>query len=490
MIDVDRITSGYLNKPIIKDISFQVNKGEMFGVIGPNGSGKTTLLKTMSRILPMKQGDIKIKNKSVTSYSAKKFAQLVAVLPQNSAQTFSYTVKETVSLGRYAHQRGLFQTNDDADESIIQRVMQQTGVDIYQNDPIDMLSGGERQRVFLAQALAQDPEILLLDEPTNHLDLAYQKELLDVLKEWTKEKHLTVLSIFHDLNLAGLYCDRLLLLQNGRQVVNGKANTVLKRKRIEKVYGASIEEHPHPKVAKTQMMLVPSTCDTQSERVVAEDLLKVTDEMISLHTSVPLRTMSSGVIGSGVGWYTVFVNRHVDQSYNCVDHKREMKDYLIKQGYQPDETVGMMTAARLNDVSYKFFEAEGFSAFIVVTAGVGNAVDASRGQSRTHTDKPGTINTWIFVNGELAEEAFIQSIMTATEAKVSAMQEMNIIDVETATTATGTSTDSILIGASQQGKQLAYAGTATPLGQLIGKGVYQCTKHALKNYLNRRAKEL
>ena len=98
----------------------------------------------------------------------------------------------------------------------MQKVMNWTGVTTFQDKPIQFLSGGERQRVFLAQALAQEPEILLLDEPTNHLDLSYQKELLDLLKRWTREQGLTVISIFHDLNLAGLYCDRLLLLEKGK----------------------------------------------------------------------------------------------------------------------------------------------------------------------------------------------------------------------------------------------------------------------------------
>src|SRR5699024_6831747 len=104
MIEIKNISGGYFNESVLKDISFQVNKGELFGVIGPNGSEKTTLLKTISRILPLKQGEIRIKGKQVSKYSAKNFAKLVAVLPQHSAQTFSYTVKETVSLGRYAHQ--------------------------------------------------------------------------------------------------------------------------------------------------------------------------------------------------------------------------------------------------------------------------------------------------------------------------------------------------------------------------------------------------
>src|SRR5699024_1336097 len=394
MIEIENISGGYFNESVLKDISFQVKKGELFGVIGPNGSGKTTLLKTISRILTLKQGEIRIKGKQVSKYSAKNFAKLVAVLPQHSAQTFSYTVKETVSLGRYAHQSGLFQSTSEEDESIIQDVMKQTGVFEYRNDPIDMLSGGERQRVFLAQALAHDPEILLLDEPTNHLDLAYQKELLDVLKEWTNEKNLTVISIFHDLNLAGLYCDRLLLLEEGRKVICDTSNEVLKRERIINVYETAIEEHPHPKVPKTQMMLVPTFSNKQEDLIITKYLFKVTEERITLKTEEPLRTMSSGVTGSGVGWYTAFVNRHVDKNYNCTDHKLEMRKYLEKNGFYPNDTVGMMTAARLSDGDYCVVEADGFSALIVVTAGVGNAVDASLGKERTIEFKPGTINIW------------------------------------------------------------------------------------------------
>src|SRR5690625_3046550 len=305
---------------------------------------------------------------------------------------------------------------------MIPYTMKQTGVTVYENAPIHSLSGGEPQRVFLAQALAQDPEILLLDEPTNHLDIAYQKELLDVLKIWTKEKDLTVISIFHDLNLSGLYCDRILLLQDGEKVICDKSNEVLKKERIQDTYGAAIEAHPHPKVAKTQMVLVPTFSEKQQAPIISEDLLEITKERITLTTDQPLRTMSSGVTGAGVGWHNAFVNRHVDQNYNCSDHKNEMKNYLIDHGFHPNDTVGMMTAVRLSDVKYRFLEAEAFSALIVVTAATGNAIDATLGQERTIPFKPGTINIWVLINGQLSEEAFIQSNMTATEAKTAALK--------------------------------------------------------------------
>ncbi|WP_419888004.1 adenosylcobinamide amidohydrolase [Neobacillus niacini] len=486
MLNIQHVAGGYSDEYILKDISFEVQKGELFGILGPNGSGKTTLLKMISGILPFVSGDIFIKGRSLKEYHSKQLAQIVAVLSQHSSQSFSYTVKETVSLGRYAHQTGWFQTWGEKDESIVQKVMKQTGIISLQNKTIQELSGGEKQRVFLAQALAQEPEILLLDEPTNHLDLSYQKELLDLLKNWTAETGLTVLSIFHDLNLAGLYCDRLLLLENGSININHIPNEVLREERIRAVYHTDIQKHPHPRVPAPQMVLLPEERHEKKILHINEGLLQVTDEFIELKSPGPLRTMSSGVVGSGTGWHHAFVNRHVGKDYNCSDHRAEMAAYLKGKGFEPSETVGMMTAVFLEDVTFKYFEEESFSLFVVVTAGVGNAVDASKSEFHTFEAVPGTINTWIFVNGELTEEAFIQSIMTATEAKTKALHDLNIHDVVTGTIATGTSTDSILIAATQTGELLEYAGTITPLGKLIGKAVYECTVEGVRKSQKRK----
>jgi iron complex transport system ATP-binding protein len=486
MLRVQDVSGGYSDESVLKDISFEVQTGELFGILGPNGSGKTTLLKMISGILPIARGDIFIKGKRLQEFNSKQLAQIVAVLSQHSQQSFSYTVKETVSLGRYAHQSGWFQTWGEMDESIVQRVMKQTGIASFQNKSIQELSGGEKQRVFLAQALAQEPEILLLDEPTNHLDLSYQKELLDLLKHWTTETGLIVLSIFHDLNLAGLYCDRLLLLENGSININHIPNEVLREERIRDVYHTEIKKHPHPRVAAPQMVLLPEEKQDKKKIQIDERLLRVTKEFIELKAPAPLRTMSSGVIGSGTGWHHTFVNRHVDKDYNCSDHRKEMADFLKEKGFEPSETVGMMTAVILEDVSYKHIEGAGFSLLVVVTAGIGNAVDASKSVQHTFEQVPGTINTWIFVNGELTEEAFIQSIMTATEAKAKALHDLNVIDEVTGTIATGTSTDSILIAATQAGELLEYAGTITALGKLIGKAVYECTAEGIRKSQKRK----
>jgi iron complex transport system ATP-binding protein len=157
-----------------------------------------------------------------------------------------------------------------------------------------------------------------------------------------------------------------------------------------------------------------------------------------------------------------------------------MASFLRSKEFEPSETVGMMTAVILEDVVYQKLEQSDFSLFVVVTAGVGNAIDASKSEQHSYEMTPGTINIWVFISGELTEEAFIQSIMTATEAKVKAIHDLKVLDSVTGTIATGTSTDSILIAATQSGKALEYAGTITPLGKLISKAVYQCTTEAIK----------
>lgn len=479
MLSVQHVSGGYSGQPVLKDLSFEVDRGELLGILGPNGSGKTTLLKMLTGILPVEQGTITLCGRKLQEYGIKQLAQMVAVLSQNSSDSFTYTVKETISLGRYAYQNGWFQTWSEKDEKIVQTVMQQTGVLRLQHKNIQELSGGEKQRVFLAQALAQEPEVLLLDEPTNHLDLSFQKELLDMLRRWTTEKKLTVISIFHDLNLAGLYCDRLLLMEKGKILIQNTPNEVLKEHRIKEVFHTDIQKHPHPQIAAPQIVLLPEAYKQVEPIEINESLLSFSSEFIQLCSPLPLRTMSSGVLGSGTGWYQTFVNRHVGKDYNFREYRAEMAAFLSSKGFEPSETVAMMTAVFLEDVVYKPFKQDGFSILVVITAGVGNAVDASKSIEHFFQLEPGTINTWIFVNGRLTEEAFIQSIITATEAKTKALYDQQVTDEMTGTFATGTSTDSILIAASQTGARLEFAGTITPLGKLISQGVYECTTEAV-----------
>lgn len=486
MLQVNELSGGYGSGLIVRGVSFSVKQGELFGILGPNGSGKTTLLNMISGLTKPESGTIFVKEKQISTYTPKELARVVAVLPQMTSSQFAYTVKETVSLGRYAHQTGFFKSWTDKDETAVQEAMNQTGTSSFAEKPLSALSGGERQRVFLAQALAQEPEILLLDEPTNHLDLSYQKELLDLLKKMTADG-LTVISIFHDLNLSSLYCDRLLLMDKGQIHTIGQPADIMIEQHIHDVYDTDVQKQPHPEVPKPQMSLLPEM-SLQAEVDINEDLIERHSDYIAIRPPVPLKSLSSGVIGAGWGWRSAFVNRHVDKNYNMDNFEEEAAAYFLKNGFDLHETVGMMTAVKMEDAAWRKEAQEDVSVFVVATAGVGNAVDVTQPRSSWKENlTPGTINIWVFANGKLSEEAFVQGLMTATEAKVKALADAGVQDPETGTIATGTSTDSMLIAATQRGAYQQFAGSITPLGIAIGRAVYESVTESLQKTARRKA---
>lgn len=486
MLQVDNISGGYGGNLVVKSVSFSVGKGEVLGILGPNGSGKSTLLKVISGILPAASGAVSIDGKQATLYSQKEFARKVAVLPQLHAHAFSHSVRETVELGRYPHQSGLFSSWSTEDERAVNEAMTSTAITHYAKQSIDLLSGGEQQRVFVAQALAQQAPILLLDEPTNHLDIAHQQQLLDTIRRQAIDKGLTVISVFHDINLASLYCDRLLLMDDGKISKIGTPQEVVKEAAIETVYQARIKTQPHPELPKPQITLLPEIDEESSQFFITKEDFEVSSEYVVFRTKRALKTLSSAVHNAGMGWYRTFVNRQVDSEYN-VDHVQvEMAIYLEAHGFPLTETVGMMTAVSTEHVEIEEYQGEFGTVLIAVTAGIGNAVDVSKALERECDSHIGTINTWVFVNGELSDEAFIQAMITATEAKAKALQTENVVDPITDTIASGTSTDSLLIASTQQGELLPYAGPITPLGKLIAHGVYECTVRAVQAY--KRAK--
>ncbi|MER2261354.1 MAG: heme ABC transporter ATP-binding protein [Psychrobacillus sp.] len=482
MLEIKNISGGYNQKLVVHDVSFQVSKGEMLGILGPNGSGKSTLLKLMSGILTPSSGEVLIEGKPLKSYSSKELAKRLAVLPQLHNQAFSHTVRDTVSLGRYPHQTGWFSTWSKEDEVATQEAMRLTAIDKYEKHLLELLSGGEQQRVFVAQALAQQAPILLLDEPTNHLDIAHQKQLLDTIKTQAIEKGITVISIFHDINLASLYCDRLLLMDRGSVKVIGEPHEVVKKSLVERVYEARVSTNPHPERPKPQITILPDVNEKQDDKQITASNFQVTDDYVLFRAENQLKTWSSAVINAGSGWYRNFVNRRVDASYHCDNVQEEMIEYLAAQGISEADTVGMMTAVRTTDAVIKEYKTPLGNIVVMVTAGVGNAVDVSRAHEVEMFPSVGTINTWIVINGELAEEAFIQSVITATEAKTKAMAHEQITDARTGTLATGTSTDSVLIAATQKGAHIEYAGPITEIGKKIGQGVFECTVEAIQIY--------
>ncbi|MET3698222.1 iron complex transport system ATP-binding protein [Bacillus oleivorans] len=480
MLKVRKVSGGYENKIIVSDVSFSVHKGEFIGILGPNGSGKTTLLKLVSGALQITAGEIIIKDMPLPAFKPAELAKILAVLPQSTESSFSFTVKETVSFGRYPYQKGLFKQWSETDEQAVLEALAHTNLTHYQNEDVLSLSGGEKQRVFLAQALAQEPEIFLLDEPTNHLDLSHQKGLMDLLKLWTKEKQMTVVSVFHDLNLASLYCDRLILMDQGTIVSIGSPWEVLTEESVQRVYHTDVRRQPHPNVPRPQLAMMPAGNKEEDAEIITTETLSIQPKHIVFQSPFSLKTISSSVVNSGIGWFSTFINRHVEMDYNCEDSSAEMKQYIQKEGFRVSDTVAMMTAIPLSTGVVKEYRDGDTSLFVVVTAGIGGAVDVSQSFRYSRTLQPGTINIMIFVNGHLSEEAFLQGVVTATEAKAKVLADLGVKDALSHTIATGTATDSILLAATQKGRYFQYAGPITDLGKGIGKCVYQATIKAIQ----------
>ena len=240
MLEIKDIYSGYEDIDIVKDVSFTVNRGENLCIVGPNGCGKSTLLKSIANIINYR-GSIKIDSKEVSSLKRKELAMKVGLMSQISQIHFPYTVYETVSLGRYAYSKGAFSHIDKKDKEIILDSIEKVGLLDSKDKMISELSGGQLQRVFLARTFAQNPDVILLDEPTNHLDLKYQIELLEYLKDWTKENNKIAVGVLHDLNLVQYIADNVLLLNNGEVVSYGKPSKVLNEDKLEDIYGLDIK---------------------------------------------------------------------------------------------------------------------------------------------------------------------------------------------------------------------------------------------------------
>ncbi|KXZ17633.1 ATP-binding cassette domain-containing protein [Bacillus nakamurai] len=303
MIEVNSLSGGYGERLIVKDVSFTAEKGEFLGILGPNGSGKTTLMKLLTGMMAPEKGDVLLCGRPVGAYKPRELAKIMAVLPQQTEQAFTFTVKETVSFGRYPFQKGLFRQTNQKDEEIVQEAMEMAGIAQYAHQSVRHLSGGERQRVYLAQALAQQPDILCLDEPTTFLDLKYQKGLLDIVKRLTREKGLTAVSIFHDLNAASQYCDHLLMMKEGCAYPKQTPEQALTKQKIEDIYGTNVSAVHQETSPKPLITLVSEDGNQKgAEPVPFSSLINKSGNTVTLHTDQPLRILSTAADGSGFSW--------------------------------------------------------------------------------------------------------------------------------------------------------------------------------------------
>ncbi|MBT8350782.1 MAG: ABC transporter ATP-binding protein [Deltaproteobacteria bacterium] len=255
-VEIKNLSFSYKTSPILKNISFTIPEGRFFIIIGPNGSGKTTLMKTISGILKPQDGKLKILNLSFEDYSRKSLAKTIALVPQLVSVDFPFTVAELVLMGRSPH-LSILGLEQEKDLKIANRAMTFTEVEHLADRKLDQLSGGECQRVFIARAICQEPKIILLDEPTASLDLAHQMKVMDLMEKLKKELGMTIIMVSHDVNLAAMYSDRLLLLKNGEIAGLGKPNEILTLDILKKTYDCRLLVDQSPVGKFPRVTLVP-----------------------------------------------------------------------------------------------------------------------------------------------------------------------------------------------------------------------------------------
>lgn len=263
MLQIEGLQCGYGDKFHISDISFRVKKGGFTGIIGPNGSGKTTLFRGITSELEIEKGRAMLDERDLTIMNQKERAQDMAIVTQE-IEGASITVEDYVLMGRlpYRSTFQFFETKEDY--RIAHKYLELTDVFHLKDKYMYQLSGGEKQLAAIARALTQEPKLLLLDEPTSHLDITHQVQVLNLIQRLNSELGLTVLMIIHDLNLAGEYCDHLVMMNEGKMYVSGKPEEVLTYKTIEEVYNTVVITKTNPLSKKPVIFLV-------SEKVLSEN---------------------------------------------------------------------------------------------------------------------------------------------------------------------------------------------------------------------------
>ena len=245
MLTAENVSVRYGALLAVDRVSVTLGAGQWLMLVGPNGAGKSTLLRAIAQGVPY-DGAIRLLGEDARRIRPAALARRVGFLRQHNPALYAYTVEEVVRLGRYAHAKGLFAARDDEGEEKVERALALTGMTSLRGASVLALSGGELQRAFLAQVLAQDPQILLLDEPANHLDLLYQRQIFDLIAEWVKEPGTgslpgrAAVSVVHDLSLARRYGTHAALMHRGKCVCQGPAQKALAGERLKEVYGMDV----------------------------------------------------------------------------------------------------------------------------------------------------------------------------------------------------------------------------------------------------------
>ena len=238
--NIEKLFFKYNSHYTLSDLNFQIESGEILGIIGPNGSGKTTLIKLLDNLLKPESGKVFLFGKEIKKIKQDELAKTVAYVPQNVEILFPFTVFEVVLMGRAPYLKGLGFENDE-DYAIASKIIEDLDIKNIMHKPYNSLSGGEKQRVSIARALCQLPKVILLDEPNAHLDISHQLEIFNFMRDLNKNGKVTVISVSHDLNLASIYFDRIMVLKKGQIVAAGTPEEVFTKEQIKEVFNTNVE---------------------------------------------------------------------------------------------------------------------------------------------------------------------------------------------------------------------------------------------------------
>ena len=257
IVKLEHVGFRYNEHWVLKDVSLEAEEGQFIGILGPNGSGKTTLLNVIDGIIKPQEGEIWINGTSSNKLKRENLAKIIAVVPQESLMIFPFTVQEVVLMGRAPH-LGKWRFEGETDFKIARQAMEMTDTISLMSRSMNALSAGERQRVLIARALAQQPRIMLLDEPTAFLDIKHQIDFFDLIKALNKNQTLTVIGVTHDINLASLYCDRIILLRDGHIHCMGSPEEAIAESHIKEVYETNVAVDRNPVTGQPRVTLLSS----------------------------------------------------------------------------------------------------------------------------------------------------------------------------------------------------------------------------------------
>lgn len=238
-LQIKNLSFGYKkNQMILNNINLEIKQGEILGILGPNGTGKTTFIKCINNIHKPNEGRILYDGNNIMNLSQLNIAKIIAYVPQYTNNFFPMNVIDTVMMGRMPYVKKNY---SDEDKEIVFSIIKKMNLEKFAFRNIKEMSGGERQRVFIARAMAQQPKIIILDEPTSSLDLYNQLFILHTITKLAKENNITIIMTIHDLNLASMFCDNILMLKDAHIFAHGKPESILTAENIYEIYKVKTE---------------------------------------------------------------------------------------------------------------------------------------------------------------------------------------------------------------------------------------------------------